>query len=514
MKLTSLFSFSILCLFISSCSPEKADEQQTDQRPNIIYFLADDLGYGEVGSYGQQIVQTPNMDALATVGMKFTQHYSAAPVCAPARYMLLTGKHAGHAFIRGNDEWTERGEVWNYAKAVNDPGLEGQRPIPDSTLTMGELLQQAGYETALVGKWGLGAPNTEGVPNRQGFDYFYGYNCQRQAHNLYPVHLWENETKDLLNNELVAPGTKLAEDADPLDENSYAAYYQPEYAPAKMQEKALQFVRDNKDKPFFLYYASPLPHVPLQVPKEYVDKYRKIIGEEEPYLGEQGYFPHRYPKAAYAGMINYLDDQLGELIAELKKQGIYENTLIIFSSDNGPTYAGGVDPEYFNSAGPFPNPYGRTKGFTHEGGIRVPMIAVWPNTIRPGTQSNHISAFYDVLPTLCEVAGVDAPASTDGISFLPELMGDPSQTRHDYLYWEFPSYSGQQAVRMGDWKGMRMNMFEGNRDIALYNLKHDPTEQNNLAQERPEVVAQIDSIMNLSHTKPAIDNFDVFSLKK
>ena len=507
------------CLLLSllsliACSGDPKSVETEASKPNIIYFVADDLGYGEVGSYGQQIIQTPNMDALIAGGMKFTQHYSGSPVCAPSRYVLLTGMHTGHAFIRGNDEWTQRGDVWNYEKAVNDPGLEGQRPIPDSTQTLGELMQLAGYETAVIGKWGLGAPDSEGVPNQQGFDYFFGYNCQRQAHNLYPVHLWENDQKIVLNNAMIAPGTKLAGGADPTDERSYEAYEQPDYAPAQMQQKALEFIKSERDEPFFLYYATPLPHVPLQVPKAYVDKYREIIGEETPYLGQRGYFPHRYPKAAYAGMINYLDDQLGELIATLKAEELYENTLIIFSSDNGPTYAGGVDPEYFNSAGPFPNPYGRTKGFTYEGGIRIPMMASWPGKIRPGTQSNHISAFYDVLPTLCEVAGIAAPEHIDGISFLPTLLGEMNQDEHDYLYWEFPSYKGQQAVRMGDWKGIRKNMFEGNRDIELYNLKHDPAEQTNLAADRPEIVAQIDSLMQLAHEEPALDHFDVYQERK
>ena len=495
-------------LLLWQCEPKTTSTPLS--RPNIIYFVADDLGYGELGTYGQQIIQTPHMDALAAGGMKFTQHYSGSPVCAPSRYVLLTGMHTGHAFIRGNDEWKERGDVWNYEAAVNDPGLEGQRPIPDSTRTLGELMQEAGYATAIVGKWGLGAPATEGVPNQQGFDYFYGFNCQRQAHNLYPVHLWENDQKVPLNNALIRPGTKLDKGADPNATASYARYYQSDYAPAKMQEKALEFIKTDREEPFFLYYATPLPHVPLQVPKPYVDKYRAIIGEETPYLGERGYFPHQYPKAAYAGMINYLDDQLGELIQTLKDQGLYENTLIIFSSDNGPTYAGGVDPEYFNSAGPFPNQYGRTKGFTYEGGIRIPMIASWPGKIRPGKSSDHISAFYDLLPTLCEVAGANPPENIDGISFLPTLLGEAErQQRHDFLYWEFPSYKGQQAVRKGNWKAVRKNIFEGNQDIELYNLKFDPQEQKNLAGENPALLATMDSIMQLAHEEPDLPNFSL-----
>ncbi|AKA35517.1 sulfatase-like hydrolase/transferase [Flagellimonas lutaonensis] len=309
--------------------------------PNIIYFLADDLGYGEVGAYGQEKIKTPNIDALVASGMKFTQHYSGAPVCAPARYILLTGKHAGHAYIRGNDEWAERGEVWDYEKMFVNPGLEGQRPIPDSTVTLAELLKTKGYATGIFGKWGLGAPNTEGVPNQQGFDEFYGYNCQRQAHNLYPGHLWHHDKKVLLHNELIAPHQPLDNLADPFDEKSYARFAQKEYAPTLIHEKALVFIEKNQDQPFFLYYASPLPHLPLQAPTELVETYREQFGEEKPHVGDKGYFPNRYPRATYAAMISYLDQQLGELVVKLKALGLYGNTLIIFSSDNGATYTGG-----------------------------------------------------------------------------------------------------------------------------------------------------------------------------
>ncbi|EDO25637.1 predicted protein [Nematostella vectensis] len=339
----------------------------------------------------------------------------------------------GHSYIRGNDEWNERGDIWNYTKVFSDVSLEGQRPIPENTLTLGKHLQKAGYITALFGKWGLGAPNTEGVPTKQGFDQFYGYNCQRQAHNLYPSHLWENETKVYLNNELVNPHSNLEKDADINDPNSYAKFTQQnDYAPKLIHDKSLAFIRKNKDKPFFMYYASPLPHVPLQVPNKYVDAYRKVFGQEKPYTGKS-YFPTQYPKATYAAMISYLDMQVGEIVAELKKQGIYENTLIVFTSDNGPTYTGGVDANYFNSAKPFDNTYGRTKGFVYEGGIRVPMIASWPKRIKAGTRSNHISAFYDMLPTFSEVAGVKTPEEVDGISFTNTLLGKTQQNHKFYI---------------------------------------------------------------------------------
>lgn len=501
LKLVSLLA---LLLAIYSCQPKESSP------PNIVLILADDLGYGELGSYGQKIIQTPNIDALAANGMRFTQFYAGSPVCAPSRYVLLTGQHTGHAFIRGNDEWTERGNVWDYKAAVADPGLEGQRPIPDSTVTMAEVLAKSGYQSALIGKWGLGAPNTEGVPNKQGFDYFYGYNCQRQAHNLYPAHLWENDQKVVLRNDTIPPGTKLAQGANPNDPASYSDYFQPDYGPAKMHESALKFIKQrDKDRPFMLYYASPLPHLPLQVPQEYVEKYRKIIGEEQPYIGNQGYFPNQYPKAAYAGMIDYLDQQVGELIQTLKDEGVYENTIIVFTSDNGPTYTGGVDAEYFDSASPFQNPYGRTKGFTYEGGIRVPMIVSWPGKVKPGSTSDYIGAFYDLLPTFAEISNTPLDQTIDGISFAKEILSEPGQAAHDYLYWEFPSYNGQQAVRMGKWKGVRMNMLDGNLDIELYNMETDMAEEHNVAAENPDVVAQIKKAMEAEHQEPEIAKFSI-----
>ena len=501
----------ITLLIVSLFTNCEKQEELKKTKPNIIYILADDLGYGELGVYGQEKIQTPNIDALAKNGMLFTQHYAGAPVCAPSRYMLLTGKHAGHARIRGNDEWASRGDVWNYEKAVNDPNLEGQRPILNSTVTLGEVLQNAGYTTGIVGKWGLGAPLTEGIPTKNGFDFFYGYNCQRQAHQLYPKHLWKNEEKIWLNNDIIPPGTPLDKDADIMDLSSYKKYQQKDYAPALMQKEVLKFITQNKDQPFFMYYATPLPHLPLQVPQEYVDQYVKIFGDEKPYTGK-AYFPNRYPHAAYAGMITYLDDQVGEIVDKLKELGIYENTLIIFTSDNGPSYLGGVDAEYFNSARPFDNSYGRTKGFTYEGGIRIPMIASWPNKIKPGTRTDHISAFWDVLPTFGDLVKEKNPEGIDGISFLPTLLNGKNQKEHEFLYWEFPSYQGQQAVRMGEWKGIRKNIFKGNMKIELYNLKNDLTESIDVSDQHPEIVSQIEQIMKREHTPADIERFKIKQL--
>ena len=482
---------------------------ENSPNPNIIFILADDLGYGELGIYGQKIIQTPHIDALARDGMRFTQHYSGSPVCAPSRYMLLTGLHSGHAYIRGNDEWAERGDVWNYSAAVADVSLEGQRPIPDSTFTLGEMLQESGYITGLVGKWGLGAPGTVGTPNKQGFDYFYGYNCQRQAHNLYPRHLWENEQKIWLNNEIISPGVVLDSLADPNDPKSYSVYEQEQYAPSLMHDKALNFIEKNEKNQFFLYYASPLPHLPLQISKKYRSKYHEIIGSELPYTGGKNYFPNQYPRATYAAMISYLDQQVGELIQKLKSLGLYENTLIIFTSDNGPTYdVGGVDPHYFKSAGPFNTGRGWGKGFTHEGGIRVPMIVTWPNQIAPNTITTHLSAFWDIFPTLAEISAYKDNQQRDGISFLSTLHGK-KQSEHDYLYWEFPAYGGQQAVRKEHWKAIRKNLHKDNLNIALYDLNKDPREEMDISYKYPKKIAEMEAAMLEAHSDPIIDKFNL-----
>ncbi len=510
MKIKTKLLLPFLFIILTSCLNNSGNEKAY-KNPNIVFILADDLGYGELGCYGQEKIKTPNIDALAEEGMKFTQFYSGAPVCAPARCILLTGKHSGNAYVRGNNEWASRGNVWDFEKPSNDHDLDGQYPMPAETVTLGKLLQGAGYKTACVGKWGLGAPFSDGVANKQGFDFFFGYNCQRQAHTYYPLHLWKNEEKVMLDNELVVPGTKLEEGADAFDAANYAKFTQNEYSADLMIKEALNFIDENKAQPFFLYFASPIPHDPLQVPKEYVDNYRKSFGDEEPYIGNKGYFPHRYPRAAYAGMITYLDDQVGQLIKKLKELGLYDNTLIIFTSDNGPTYAGGVDAAFFDSGKPFKSEYGWGKGFTHEGGIRVPMIANWPGHIQAGTINDHISAFWDVLPSFCEIADIPVPDDTDGISFLPALLGE-TQTEHDYLYWEFPSYKGQQAVRMGKWKAIRKNIFDGNMEIELYNLETDLREQHNVALEYPDIIEKIRDIMVISHTPSSL--FPLFETDK
>ncbi len=505
--------FSHLSISLIFCLGYATLLSQTNSKsPNIIYILADDLGYGDLGVYGQKIIETPHIDALANGGMKFTQHYSGSAVCAPSRSVLLTGQHPGHTPIRGNDEWRERGDTWNYLKMFEDPTLEGQRPMPVNTVTVAQILKKQGYATGMIGKWGLGAPNTSSTPNQMGFDYFFGYNCQRQAHTLTPLHLWENNQRVMLRNDTVAPHTRLGVNQEVEDYKSYLPYTRGHYAPAEMQRRAMAFLNDHKSEPFFLYYASPLPHLPLQAPEKWINYYRKKIGPEEPYTGNKGYFPSQHPRATYAAMISYLDEQIGELVQFLKDNDLMENTLIIFTSDNGPTYAtGGADTEFFVSGGQFGSTRGEGKGFLKEGGIRVPMIAFWKGKIRQQSTSDHISAFWDVLPTLAELSGAPAIASTDGISFLPVLLEQKRKIKtHEYLYWEIPEYGGQQAVRMGNWKAYRPNIkSESNLQIQLYDLALDPRETKDLAGEYPEVIQKMEEIMKSAHTPPIYSAFEM-----
>ncbi len=502
-------SVPLLLPLLVGCTAAKPPEPEPP--PNIVYILADDLGYGDLGVYGQEKIETPHIDGLAREGLRFTQHYSGSPVCAPSRAVIMTGLHTGHAHIRGNDEWSARGDVWNYEKMNADPNLEGQRPLPAGTRTLGRILQEAGYDTGFVGKWGLGGPLTEGIPNEQGFDFFFGYNCQRQAHTYTPMHLWRNREKVPLNNDMVPPHTPLDEGADPNDPASYEKFALKDYAGDHLIDEALAFMGRERDGPFFLYFASPIPHLPLQAPERWVKHYQEKLGPEEPSKSER-YFPHRAPRAAYAAMVSTLDEHVGQLMGKLDELGLRENTLVLFSSDNGPVWVevswGEDDTAFFHSARPFRSDRGWGKGSVREGGIRVPMIAYWPGYIAPGQTTDHISAFWDVLPTLAEVAGAPVPDDVDGISFAPPLAGRPKdQKDHELLYWEFPSYGGQQAVRLGKWKGVRQNMFEGYLDVELYDLEADPLEENDLAADHPDVVARIAAVMEQEHVPSESERF-------
>jgi len=456
--------------------------------PNLVLIMADDLGYAELGCYGQKRIKTPNIDRLASQGMRFTQFYTGAPVCAPARCVLLTGKHSGHAYIRDNREVKP----------------EGQWPIPAEEVTIAELLKGKSYATAAVGKWGLGMVGTTGDPNRQGFDLFFGYNCQRHAHSYYPSYLWHNDKRIELGNKPAVPGhARLAEDADPTDPASYTRFKGTDYTPDRMVEAALGFFRENKDRPFFLYYPTPIPHLALHVPDEDLKPY---LGrwEETPFSGG-GYTPHRTPRAAYAAMISRMDTEVGRILSLLEELNLADNTLVIFTSDNGTTHLGReADYEFFESVGPLRG----LKGRVYEGGIRVPMIARWPGHIQPGSTNDHLCAAWDILPTLCAAAGVKPRVNIDGISLLPTLTGQGEQRDHEYLYWEFPGYGGQQALRLGRWKAIRTNMNKGNRTLELYDLDRDIGEEHDLAAEHPDVVRRISELMRSARTPSAVERWN------
>ncbi len=448
------------------------------EKPNIVYILADDLGYGDLSCYGQTHFETPNIDKLAENGMKFTQHYSGSTVCAPSRSSLLTGKHTGHTFIRGNKEVQP----------------EGQHPLEAEAYTLAEALQDAGYVTGAFGKWGLGYPGSEGDPNNQGFDEFFGYNCQRIGHHYYPYHMWHNQEKVMLEGN---EGTQTGD-----------------YGPEVIQEYALKFLEDNHEKPFFMYYPSIIPHAELYAPEEYMEKYRGKFLPEKNYEGVDSgenfrngpYGSQPESHAAFVAMVDYLDMQVGEIVAKLKELGVYENTLIIFTSDNGPHMEGGADPDYFDSNG-------QLKGYKrdlYEGGIRVPMIAVWNGKIVAGSETDHISAFWDLFPTVAEISGASVPEDIDGISFLPKLLGNEEQQKeHEYLYWEFHERGGRQAVRKGDWKLVRYNVLDPEKTTTeLYNLETDLGEENNVAEEHPEIVEELSEIMKNARTESEVFTFD------
>jgi len=482
-----------------------SDGVRADRPPNIVYILADDLGYAELGCYGQKKIKTPHLDQLAREGMRFTQHYCGNAVCAPSRCCLMTGKHPGHAFVRSN----RRAKLPEEVLARYGMAFMGQEPIPDEEVTIAEMLKQKGYATAAIGKWGLGHFGTTGDPNRQGFDLFFGYNCQAHAHSYYPAYLWRNGQKVPLKNDPPVPGhAKLPPDADPNDPASYAPFKGTDYSPDHMIAEALNFIRQNKDRPFFLYFPSTIPHLALHIPDEDLKPYLGLW-DETPFTGREngyGYTPHRTPRAAYAAMISRLDKDVGRILALLEELGLEKNTVVMFSSDNGTTHLGReVDFEFFRSVGPLRG----LKGSLYEGGIRVPMIVRWPGRVPAGTTTDHLSAFWDVMPTIAELTGTKPPEGLDGISFLPTLLGRPGeQKKHSFLYWEFPGYGGQQAVRMGRWKGVRQNMLRRNNPdplrIELYDLQTDIGESKDVAAEHPELVAQMRRIMEAEHTPSSI----------
>ncbi len=477
--------------------PLDQSERRYAGPPNIIYIYADDLGYAELGCYrdagpGQKKIRTPHIDRIAAEGILFTDYYTSTPVCAPSRCQLLTGQHAGHSYIRGNFE------LGGFADSTE----RGQMPLPAGTVTIGTLLQKEGYTTGAIGKWGLGMGYSSGSPNKQGFDYFYGYYDQKQAHNYYPTHLWENEKWDTLNNPVIDVHRRL--DPKTATKEDFEYFKGNDYAIDKMSEKALSFVRDHKDRPFFLYLPFTTPHVSLQAPDAAVAEY---LGQfpETPYYGGQSYASTPYPLSTYAAMITHMDKKVGDVMALLKELGIDDNTLVIFTSDNGTTFNGGVDAEFFNSVGP----YRGLKMDVYEGGIRMPMVARWPGRIAPGTVTDHMGAHYDVLATLLDVVGAN-PVPSDGISFLPTLLGQKDrQKKHAYLYWEYAEKGGQLAIRLGKWKGVKVDMKKNkNAKWELYNLETDEGETTDLAAKHPELTARFDQIVKKEHRPSHVETWE------
>jgi arylsulfatase A len=424
------------------------------QPPNIILILADDLGYGDVGYQGQTKIQTPNIDRMARQGLSFTQFYAGTAVCAPSRASLLTGLHTGHTAIRGNRGYKP----------------EGQFPLPDSSLTIATVLQKHGYTTGIFGKWGLGYPGSSGTPLKKGFTDFFGYNCQTLAHNYYPDHLWNNDEQiDLPGNHPGAAG------ADSI------------YSADLIHQHALQFLRQQKTKPFFLFLTYTLPHAQLEGPHDSI--YQHYLAR----FPEAGAHPH----ANFAAMVTRLDHYVGEIMQQVQEQGLSDNTLILFTSDNGPHREDGGDPDFFNSSGGLRG----IKRDLYEGGIRVPFIAVWKGKIKAGSSTSFPATFWDLFPSFEELTGLPVTTGIDGLSFVPVLQGKGKPARqHDYLYWEFHEGGGSQAVRWGKWKGVRLNVNTiTDPPLELYDLEQDPKERSNVAAQHPDIVKQIETDMRSSH---------------
>lgn len=482
----------------------------TDTRPpNIIFILADDLGYGDLGSFGQVKIRTPNLDTLAAQGMRLTNHYSGNAVCAPSRCVLMTGYHPGHAQVRDNRGLASK-------KFVDGrPETEGQHPIAADSVTIASHLKSRGYTCGGFGKWGLGGPGSTGEPLKQGFDRWFGYNCQSVAHNFYPTYLWDNDKTVALNNHAFSAHDTFRDDEDPNDPTSYRRFRGEAYSADLIAEQALDFIRDNAEQPFFLYWPTTVPHVALQVPDDSLAEYKGQF-PDQPYKGGKGYIPHYKPQSAYAAMITRMDGEIGRAMQLVQQLGLDENTVFVFSSDNGPLQGmlqglAGSDGDFFNSNGGLRD----GKGMLYEGGIRVPTIVRWKGKIDSGTTSDRVSGFEDWLPTFAEIAskggsltGATIPSDIDGISLLPTLLGQ-SQPPRESLYREFPGYGGQQSIRVGNWKAIRTGLHPRPKDRAnakpikteLYDLQADPAETADVADQNPAIVEKLEARMSKEHRR-------------
>jgi arylsulfatase A-like enzyme len=433
--------------------PGLAAVEQGPRRPNIIFILADDLGYGDLGCYGQKQIQTPNLDRLAAEGIRFSQCYAGSTVCAPSRCALMTGLHTGHCQVRGN----------------------ALVPLRPEDVTVAEVLKTAGYRTGIVGKWGLGEPDSTGIPNRQGFDYWFGYLNQRHAHNYYPDYLWRNHEKVAFPGNVVEKGV---------------ATKRAVYSHDLFTEEALKFIEQERDKPFFLYLAYTIPHANNEAGKQGME-----VPSDAPYSDK----PWPQQQKNHAAMITRMDADIGKLVKRLGELKLDDQTIVFFSSDNGPHREGGGDPQFFGGSGPLRG----IKRDLYEGGIRVPMIVRAPGRIKAGQVSDQVWAFWDFLPTAAELAGAKGPEAIDGISMAPALVGEKEagrvQKQHDFLYWEFHEGGFSQAVRMGDWKLVR-RPYAKDPAPELYNLKNDLGETKNVAAENKDVVVRIEASLKNART--------------
>jgi len=456
-----------------------------DKPLNIVFILADDLGWGELGSYGQKKIPTPNLDRLAREGSRFTQHYSGAPVCAPARCVLMTGKHLGHAEIRGNLA----------VQKILPEFTEGQYPLSEKAVTLAQVFQKAGYATGAMGKWGLGPVGSSGEPNKKGFDLFFGYNCQSIAHSFYPEYLWRNTEKVFINKTPIPGQAKQPEGEVKMED-----WIGETYAPKLMIREAERFIADNSAKPFFLYLAFIEPHVSMHPPRESVEKFPQEW-DDEPYRGQNGYVPHPRPRAAYAAMISDLDSYVGRVMAALDEAKLQDRTLIVFTSDNGTTHprsssnhfhVGGVDAKFFNSTAGLRD----YKGSVYEGGLRIPMIARLPGQIPAGQVNESPGYFPDWFPTLCEAANLQAPEGLDGESLWPTLTTGEKKKRTRPMLWVFPEYGGQVAVRLGDMKAVRQNLkTKKPGPWELYDLSTDQAEAQDISAQHPEILRETEELL-------------------
>lgn len=467
-------TLGLSCAMLAPVSAAAQTQQQ--KHPNIVFILADDLGIGDIEPYGQRIIRTPNLTRMSRCGLTFSQAYAGTAVSAPSRASLLTGYHTGHTFIRGNIR--------------HDP--EGQVAMPEGTYTIASMLHDAGYATGCFGKWGLGYPGSVSQPTRVGFDEFFGYNCQTLAHDYYPDHLWDNTMRVDL----------------PMNLNQQERVYSAD----TIHHRAVEFIRRHNDRPFFLFLAYTLPHAELRLPEDTTfNYYSRIIPDcdEKPFAEKNpnrrgAYGAQRRPLAAFASMVERLDGYVGDIFSTLREEGLDSNTVVIFTSDNGPHREGGANPDYFDSYGS----YRGMKRDLYEGGIRMPMIAVWPGHITPATTTDRQVAFWDMMPTLADLSGGKSDPNSDGLSFSHLFVGGAPQPEHDHLYWEFHEQGGKQAVRMGNWKLVKLKVSQPAETVTeLYDLSRDIHEDHNVAAQHPDVVTKMEQIIKQEHRKSELFDF-------